>query len=446
LSESSKPNAPRHDPLDAFRQPNFLLYSLNRVGSALGQSMFQAVLAWQVYDITGSVASLGLLGLVRFLPSLSMALVGGAVADSYDRRLVMAFSKVVPFIGASILATATFGDWISLELILVLSVLTGIALSFENPARIALLPAIVKPESFENAVTVSNTMQKLAQMTGPTLGGSIIALSGSGMAYVAFCITLVVSLVPLLMLKYPRRAEERRGVNIDAIKEGVRFVFQRQVLLGAMALDLFATIFAAAQALLPVFASDILHVGPTGYGVLSSAMQMGAFGISAIMLVRPPVKETGKALIYTVVAFGLLTIAFGFTRDYTLAVVLYALIGAADQISVVMRQTTIQMSTPNEIRGRVSAVSQVFTGSSGQIGGARAGFVAALGGTTFAIVSGGVGAVIVALLIAWKMPQLFNFEIDRSAPAAVPRNEPVAASTVPSAEPRSEGAVTAQRS
>jgi MFS family permease len=320
---------------------------------------------------------------------------------------------------------ASFNGWVSVELILALSVLTGVALSFENPARVALLPAVVKPEFFEQAVTVSNTMQKLAQMTGPTLAGGIIAWSGSGTAYVVFCGTLVVALIPLLMLKYPRQPTEgRRGISVAAIKEGVHFVFQRQVLLGAMALDMFATIFAGAQALLPVFATDILHVGPTGYGVLSSAMQLGAFGISFIMVMRPPVTNTGKALIWTVVAFGVFTIAFGLTRDYILAVVLYALIGAADQISVVMRQTTIQMSTPNEIRGRVSSVNQVFVGASGHIGGARAGLVAAVTGPVFAVVSGGVGAILVALLIAWKMPQLYNFQIVRGERSPSPGAQP----------------------
>ena len=185
-----------------------------------------------------------------------------------------------------------------------------------------------------------------------------------------------------------------------------------------MALDMFAVIFGGAQALLPIYAVDILHAGSTGYGVLQSSMQVGAFGMSAVLVMRPPIHKTGRALIYTVVVYGLITVAFGFSHVYVLSVILYALIGAADQISVVMRQTTIQMATPDELRGRVSSVNQVFVGASSQIGGMRAGFVAALvggvGGATFAVVSGGIGAVLVAALIAWRMPQLFSYEIPRT--------------------------------
>ncbi|MPZ48601.1 MAG: MFS transporter [Dehalococcoidia bacterium] len=402
-----------HDPLAALRQWPFILYSLNRVGATIGQAMFQTVLMWQVYDITGSAFSLGLLGLVRFFPSLATSLIGGAVADAYDRRVVMIVAKIIPFSCGVILAVATLGDWVSLGLILGLSVFMGIAMAFEGPARIALLPAIVRAETFENAVTVSNTMQKLAMVVGPTIAGLVIAVAGAGAGYMVFCASVVIALVPLLLLRYAPSSGPRQRVSVAAIKEGVAFVMKRQVLLGAMALDMFAVIFGGAQALLPVYAADVLHVGPTGFGVLSSSMQIGAFSMAAIMVMRQPVVSTGRVLIYSVVVYGLLTVAFGASTFYVLSILLYGLIGAADQVSVVMRQTTIQMATPDELRGRVSSVNQVFVGASGQIGGMRAGFVAAVAGPVFAVVSGGIGAVLVAALIAWKMPQLFNYEIKR---------------------------------
>jgi MFS family permease len=431
----SEPPQAAHDPLASFRQPAFILYSLNRIGATLAQAMFQVALAWQVNEISNSVSNaalnLGLLGLVRFFPSLGMSLVGGAFADAYDRRLIMILAKIVPFICAIILAMATIGGWVSIELIFGLSALMGIAMAFEGPARIALLPAIVKPETFENAVTVSNTTQKLAMVVGPALGGLIIAAAGSEAAYGTFCLLIVISLVPLLLLRYPQPTGERQRVSVAAIKEGVHFVMKRQVLLGAMSLDMFAVIFGGAQALLPIYASDVLHVGAGGYGVLHSAMQVGAFSMAAVMIMRRPVVKTGRVLIYSVVVYGLLTVGFGFSTVYILSIVLYALIGAADQVSVVMRQTTIQMSTPDELRGRVSSVNQVFVGASGQIGGMRAGFVAALLGPVFAVVSGGIGAVLVAVLIAWKMPQLFNFEIPRGEGVTVPPDRQPAAAAVP---------------
>jgi MFS family permease len=409
------------------RQPSFILYSMNRVGAALAQNLFQTVLLWQVYELTGSTLNLGLIGLARFFPSLATSLLGGAVADAYDRRLILIVSKIVPFGCALVLAFATFGGWVSMELILGLVVLLGIAAAFEGPARIALLPAIVKPETFENAVVVSNTFQKLASITGPALGGIIIGVGGSGWGYVAFCVTIVVSLIPLLLLRYEQSRESRQPLTLGSIADGVKFVAKRQVLLGAMALDMFAVIFGGAQALLPVYATDILHTGPEGYGVLSSSMQVGAFAMVIFLLARPPIEQTGRTLIYTVIAFGLFTVLFGISRNYALSVLLYGLIGAADQISVVMRQTTVQMASPDELRGRVSSVNQVFVGASGQIGGMRAGFVAAVFGTTFAVWSGGLGAIAVALLVAWKMPQLFNYVIPRHAPqpdAVVATSEP----------------------
>jgi MFS family permease len=413
LSEPPRHNSAAHDPLAALRQPGFILYSLNRIGATIAQAMFQYVLAWQIYDISHSALNLGLLGLVRFVPSLGMSLIGGAVADAYDRRMIMVLAKTIPFTCAAILAFATFGGWISVPLIFGLSAFMGIAMAFEGPARIALLPAIVKPESFENAVTVSNTMQKLAMVVGPTVAGVVIAVAGSGMGYVVFCALILISLVPLLMLRYSQPTGLRQRVNIAAIKEGVNFVIKRQVLLGVMALDMFAVILGGAQALLPIYASDVLQVGPSGYGVLGSAMQIGAFGMAAIMVMRPPVENTGRVLIYSVVVYGLLTVGFGVSSFYVLSIILYGLIGAADQVSVVMRQTTIQMATPDELRGRVSSVNQVFVGASGQIGGMRAGFVAAAFGPVFALVSGGIGAALVAVLIAWKMPELYRYVLPR---------------------------------
>ena len=422
---------PRHDPLASLRQPSFILYSLNRIGATIGQTLFQTSLMWQVNEISDSVGNaalnLGLLGMVRFFPSLGMSLIGGAVADAYDRRLIMLLAKIVPTICAIVLAVATLDGWVSIELILGLSVFMGLAMAFEGPARIALLPAIVKPETFENAVTVSNTMQKLAMVVGPAIAGGVIALAGSAAGYISFCVVIFISLVPLLLLRYAQPTGPRQRVSVEAIKEGLRFVWRRQVLLGSMALDMFAVIFGGAQALLPIYASDVLHVGPEGYGVLGAAMQAGAFGMAAIMVMRRPVKRTGAVLIYSVVVYGILTVAFGFSTIYLLSILLYGLIGAADQVSVVMRQTTIQMATPDELRGRVSSVNQVFVGASGQIGGMRAGFGAALAGPVFAVVSGGIGAALVAMLIAWKMPQLFNYEILRGEkPAEAPSRESAA--------------------
>jgi MFS family permease len=412
---------PPHDALAALRQKSFVFYSISRIFATLGQSLLQAVMAWQVYDISGTPLSLGLLGLARFFPALGASMIGGLAADTYDRRNVMILSQTVPFGCTAILTVATAGGWVSLELIFGLVVFIGLASAFEGPARQALLPAIVRPETFANAVTMNNIFQKLGQVTGPTLAGVAIATAGIAATYGFYCASILLAAVPLLLMRYERPPSRATKPSWQAIKEGIVYVRERQVLLGAMTLDMFAVIFGGAAALLPVYASTILDAGATGFGLLSSSMQIGAFLMSFLLVMRPPVRRTGRTLVLTVIIYGALTVAFGFSREFILSLVLYGLIGAADQVSVVMRQTTIQLSTPDELRGRVSAVNQVFIQASGQIGAMESGFVAALTSATFAVVSGGAAAMAIAAGIGWRMPQLWRYEVN---PDGQPTTEP----------------------
>jgi sugar phosphate permease len=219
------------------------------------------------------------------------------------------------------------------------------------------------------------------------------------------------------MLRYQGTLQTGRRFSLTLIKEGIAFVRDREVLLGAMSLDMFAVIFGGAQALLPVYSRDILHHGSSGYGLLLASLQVGAFVMSFGLVARKPIERTGQAMILTIIAFGLLTMAFGFSRIFVLSMLLYGLIGAADQISVIMRQTTIQMATPDELRGRVTAVNQVFVQASNQIGAIESGFVAALFGATFSVVSGGLISVLVATAIGLRMPLLYNYRVPRTASA-----------------------------
>jgi len=429
LSNLPETPTPKHDPFAALRQPNFLLFVSSRMFSQMGSSLLQAVMAWQVAHIGDSIAhsalNLGFLGLARFVPALGISLIGGAVADTHNRRHIIIASQSVPLICSILLALATFGHWQSLELIFGLTVIMGFASAFEGPARTSILPTIVRPETFSNAVTVGSTLGAVGMVSGPALAGLAIEAAGMGTAYAVFSIFSLGAILPIVLLRYKQSPGERRGVNLAAVKEGINFVRKRQVLLGAMSLDMFAVIFGGAQALLPIYASDILHVGAAGYGILSASSQAGAFAMSLLLVARPPVKRTGRALLYAVMVYGVFTMAFGLSRSFPLSIAFFMMLGAADQISVVMRHTTIQMSTPDELRGRVSAVNQVFIGASTQVGAMESGFVAALTGATFSVVSGGFGAVLIAMLIAWRMPQLFNFRLGARQPgsdeaAAVP--------------------------
>jgi MFS family permease len=384
--------------------------------------LLQAVMAWQVYDVTGTALSLGGLGLIRFLPALGMSMVGGAFADTYNRRTIILVAQTVPLTCASVLAIATFGGWVRLELIYGLVLLMGLASSFEGPARSALLPAIVPREHFVNAVTVSQTLMSFAMMAGPVLGAGIIALAGVDFAYAVFVALSLSSITTMALVRYRPSAERRGSVSLAAIAEGLRFVRQRQVLLGSMTLDMFAVIFGGATALLPVYATDILGVGALGYGILYSSLEIGAFAMSLVLLLRPPVVNSGRVLIASVLAYGLFTVLFGLSEIFMLSVALYMAIGAADYVSMVMRQTTIQLATPDELRGRVSSVASVFISASTHLGAVESGFVAALTSASFAVVSGGIGAMGVAALIGWRMPELLNYRISDSVTSAAPRH------------------------
>lgn len=414
MSEAPPEGAlPKHDPLAAVRQPSFVLYTISRVFSTLGQTMFQAAMLWQVYDISHSAINLGVLGLFRFFPTLGLSLIGGAVADTYNRRTIILIAQTAPLTCAIVLAMATFGGWVRLELIYGLVVLLGLAAAFEGPARSALLPAIVRPETFANAVTVSTTVSQLAAVTGPALGGVLIATASVGSVYAVFAVLLVVALITLMMLRYSQVQEgEKRRVSVAAIKEGVSYVRNHQIVLGSMSLDMFAVIFGGgATALLPIYATDILDVGPGGYGLLATTMRIGTFLAAFLLVLLPPIRRAGRALIWSVVFFGIGTIVFGLSREYYLSLASYAFLGAADQISVVMRSTAIQLATPDEMRGRVSAVNQVFIQASNQVGAMESGFMAALTSATFAVVSGGVIAISVAAAAGVWLRELYAYTL-----------------------------------
>jgi MFS family permease len=244
----------------------------------------------------------------------------------------------------------------------------------------------------------------------------VIAVAGVAAAYGANIVLLAISVVAMAML-HPRPLEgERRAVSLEAMREGLHFVWRRQVLLGSMALDMFAVIFGGAQALLPVYATDILNAGSTGYGILASSMNAGALVASLVLVMVPTVQRAGVALLVSVVGFGIATIVFGLARSFPLALVAYTLVGLSDQVSVVMRQTMVQLATPDRLRGRVTAINALFVGSSNQLGAVRAGFVAAATTPTFSVVSGGVACLGVVALVALLLPEMRSYRIDR-APA-----------------------------
>lgn len=377
-------------------------------------TIVQAVIAWQVYEISGSTLQLGMIGLVRFVPALGVSLIGGAAADVYDRRRIILLAQVAPLLATLVVLAAIASGEVSLLLLYAVVLVSGLASSFENPARQALLPQIVPREAFTNAITVNSTVQSLSFVTGPTVAGFLIGWSGEGAAYLASAGCTLVAVVSMLFVRGVAPSTARGRVTWEMIREGVSFVRHRPVLLGAMTLDMFAVILGGAKALLPVYATDILHVGAVGYGVLSGSLEVGALLMSGAMIWLPPVRQTGRVLLASVAAFGLATIAFGLSRSFPVAVVAYALVGMSDQVSVVMRQTTIQLATPDALRGRVTAVNAVFISASNQLGMVESGLVAAVTGATFAVVSGGAGCIAIVALMAARVPSLRRYRTDAS--------------------------------
>jgi MFS family permease len=398
---------------------DFWLYLASRFASAAAMMLLRASVAWHVYDLSQSAFHLGLIGFVQFLPIPTLMLVGGAVADTYERRKVMMGAQAVAMLCATMLFVASWRGEAGLPVLYAAVALASVAWSFDGPARAALLPMLVSRRTFPRAVTIASTTQALAFATGPALGGLVIAEYGIAAAYAAMAALVAVAVVLLACLRLPARPSAAGVLSVRGILEGLRFVRGNQVVLGCMLLDMLAVIFGGAVALLPIYATDILNVGARGYGLLSASADVGALVTSLALVVLPPIRRAGRALIAAVTVYGMATIVFGLSRSFPLSVLAYVLVGMADQVSVVMRGTAIQLSTPDALRGRVSGVNMIFIGASNQLGAAESGFVAALtGSATFAVVSGGMASLAVLAAVALAMPRLRRYRTDERTAAA----------------------------
>jgi MFS family permease len=394
---------------------NLVSYLVSRFCSGTAMMMLRAAIAWHVFALTQSAFHLGLIGLVQFAPALGLTLLGGAVADTYERRRIIMVAQLAPLACALALFAATRGGFVSVPLLYAMVFAIACSASFENPARAALLPTLVPREMFPRAVTLASTGQALAFMSGPAGGGFIIAEFGIATVYGCYGVLIAGSLLGLALLRPAQATGERRAISWSAVREGLRFVRRNQVVLGCMSLDMLAVIFGGATALLPIYATQILQVGPRGYGVLSGSLEAGALLASLALIALPLVHRAGRTLLIAVGVYGAATIAFGLSRSFPLSVALYMLVGMADQVSVVMRSTAIQLSTPDALRGRVSSVNFIFIGASNQLGAVESGFVAALTNATFSVVSGGIGCLIVLAIIAATMPELRRYRVGDAA-------------------------------
>ncbi len=394
--------------------PAVRAYMASRFFSGLGRSLLSATIAWHIWKLTESYFMLGVIGLIEFLPVIPVSLYAGAFADAHDRRKIVLATQAVSLVGAGLLAWAAGGGAAGFEREVVLAAAFALAFatSFENPAGASILPSLVPRQIFPSATVVLANARNVASVSGPVLMGAITGSQGIPAAYLATVGCLAISLLLLARVRVPPVPSElRRQVSLASIREGVRFVRGQPVILGSMALDMFAVIFAGATAMLPVYADEILGVGEFGYGLLSASMQIGTMAMAALLLVLRPIERPGRALLVSVLIFGTATIVFGLSRSFPLSVAAFVLAGMADQVSMVTRSVILQLSTPDELRGRVNSVNMIFIGASNQLGAAESGFLATLTSATFSVVAGGFACLAVLGVVDRRMPEIRHYRV-----------------------------------
>jgi MFS family permease len=369
---------------------------------------------WHVYLLTKSALALGLVGLVRVVPIVLCSLLGGVVADAVDRKHLMLISQVVMLASAGVLAAVT---WFGLESVWPIYLLTAVgsaAVAFDNPARQALLPTLVPAEDFPNAVSLGLIVFHLSMIGGPALAGLMLGTFSPALVYAANALSFFAVIIALLLIRTSGRASEPESgaarISFSALAEGLRFVWRTPIIVQTMTLDFVATFFASATALLPIFAAEILHVGARGLGVLAAAPAAGAV-ITAFMMARMgTIRRQGAVVIGSVALYGVATIAFGLSRVFWLSLLMLALVGAADTVSTVLRQTIRQLVTPNHLRGRMTSVNMIFFMGGPQLGEMEAGAVATLIGAPLSVVTGGVACLVTVFLAMLMAKSLLSYE------------------------------------
>jgi MFS family permease len=395
---------------ELIRQRAFMRMWFARLSGTTGAQMLMVAVGWQMYELTASAWDLGLVGLYQFVPSLLFTLLAGHVADRVHRGRIIAACLVAQAAVALILVAATQGwgspaAWTSRELLLGLSVLLGIARSFQMPAQQALTPMLVPASLLPRAMAFSSAGMQAAVIGGPALGG-VIFVAGATAVYATCAALFVVGCVLVFAVRYEHLPPPREPVTLRTLLAGVEFVWQRKALLGAVSLDLFAVLLGGAVALLPMFAKDILHVGPWGLGLLRAAPAAGALVMSVLLSRWPLRRRVGHIMLSAVALYGVCMVVFGLSTSFVLSLAVLAISGCADMVSVVVRQTLMQIETPNDMRGRVSAVNSVFIGASNQLGEFESGATAALMGPVASVVVGGIGTLLVAALWLKWFPAL----------------------------------------
>ena len=431
------PDRQKHDPYGAFRSRNFSFYAAGNLISVIGRQMLMISLEWEIYARTNSATALGLVGLAIALPVVLLSLPAGHIADRYSRKAILLVTQAISAIcslalaflswqhlaipGWTILrkgnhaletvagvferhATYQFADY-SLPLIYFVLLISATARTFGWAARAAYFPKLVPREIFSNAVTWNSSLFQVGSVVGPALGGLLLVRADFPAIYVldAICaLTFFALVLPIKSGDQGGRAESNPWASLIA---GMRFVLSRKVILATITLDMVAVLLGGATALLPIFADQILHCGPVGLGWMRAAPGIGAFAMALLIAYLPPMKQAGKTLLWVVAGFGVATIGFGLSHWLWFSLIMLFLTGVFDSVSVVIRHTIIQLLTPDEMRGRISAVNNIFIGTSNELGALESGLTAALFGPVISVVAGGVGTILVVFGVSAIWPE-----------------------------------------
>jgi MFS family permease len=412
---------------------DFRLLWFGQLVSTMGSQMQLVAVDWHIFTLlrdetlvinlfgreiglAGEALGLGSLGLVRIFPIIIFALLGGIMADTRDRRAIMLVTQSAAALFAAVLAALTFAGRDSLAAIYLLTAAGAAAAAFDNPARQSLVPNLVPREHMTNAVSLNTLQWQIGTIIGPAVGGVLIARYNIGLLYALNAISFVAVIISLLLMRYRgRAATTTAGLGWEALVEGLRFVRSSRIIWSTMLVDFFATFFSSARTMLPIVAEEVLHVGPQGYGLLVTAQPVGAVIAGAVTALRRDIHRQGMVLLVSVAVYGAATALFGLSTVFALSYILFAVTGAADTVSTVIRGTVRQLMTPDHLRGRMTSVNMMFFMGGPQLGELEAGLVTALFGAPFAIFSGGIITILLTGWVAWKYPRLRNYTSETAA-------------------------------
>jgi len=401
---------PRHDPYAALRHRDYRLLLIGRFITSFGNEMLTFAIGWELWLRTQSAFALGMVGLVQVVPVILLSLPAGHIADQYNRKRIVLITETIFALCVLGLGWLSYTEG-SIYLVYALLLGIGIARAFNEPASSTLVPETVPPNLFASAATWNTSVWHFASITGPALAGILIGFFNAvTFIYIFAAFGAIVFVIMLTMIQGRKLALAEKSATWIALKEGFRFMRDTKVILAAITLDMFAVLFGGAVALLPIYATDILKVGAQGMGIMRAAPSIGALIMAFVIAHVPPMKQAGKTLLWAVAGFGLATIIFGISTSFILSVAMLGLLGALDNISVVIRGTLLLTHTPDHMRGRISAVNGIFIGISNELGAFESGVAASLLGPVGAVVFGGVGTIIVVLSIGRLFPAMRNLK------------------------------------